>query len=212
MDVFVLILELIGTASFAVSGAVLGLRKSMDIFGVIILGLTTAVGGGVLRDVILGVHPPVMFQDPVYALCAIGVSILIFLPCSRRVILKNRKLYDALMLITDSAGLGVFTVIGVKIALEIAGKNLFLAVFVGTVTGVGGGVLRDLLARETPYIFVRHIYACAAIAGALACYLLWQPLGDWWAMLCGLVLIFLIRLCSAHFKWNLPRASKTDCL
>ena len=177
MERFVWILELVGTVAFAISGAVVGLRKRMDVFGVIILGVTTAVGGGVLRDVILGDCPPAMFRHPIYALCAVAVSVLMFLPCVHRRFLPGRPVHVWLLRITDALGLGIFVVSGVRISLACAGENLFLAVFVGTVTGVGGGVLRDVLAGDTPSIFVRHIYACAAIAGALACYLLWPLAG-----------------------------------
>ena len=107
----------------------------------------------------------------------------------------------------DALGLGVFTVVGVQIAYEaVAEPTLFLLVFVAVVTGVGGGVLRDQLAGDTPYIFVKHVYASASLAGAILCAGLWSRLGSMAAMLLGLGVVVLIRGLAAHFRWNLPRS------
>ena len=139
MDTFLLILELAGTLAFAVSGAITGLKKNMDLFGVCILGLTTAVGGGVIRDVILGNTPPATFQDPIYAMVALGTSLVLFLPGIRRLLMWDQRLYDLTLLVMDSAGLGIFTVMGIRIAYSsTSDPTLFLLVFVGVVTGVGG--------------------------------------------------------------------------
>ena len=169
MAVLMLIVELAGTMAFAVSGAMTGLSKRMDIFGVAILGLTTATGGGVLRDILLGSFPPMMFRDPIYAAFAVGTSIVIFLPFVRRLLARTKRIYTAILFFTDTFGLGIFTVVGVQAAYVAGYENAFLAIFVGTITGVGGGVLRDVLAGNTPYIFVKHVYASAAIAGAVIC-------------------------------------------
>lgn len=207
MDLFILALELVGTMAFAASGAMTGLRKNMDIFGVCILGLTTAVGGGVIRDVILGNTPPATFQDPVYAAVALATSLVLFLPRVRRLLMWDQRLFDLCLFLMDTAGLAIFTVMGIRIACAHASRpTLFLLVFVGVVTGVGGGVLRDMMAGDTPYIFVKHVYACASLAGALACGLLWRPAGEMTAMLLGAGIVVLIRALSAHYRWNLPRA------
>ena len=131
MELFILILEIVGTVSFALSGAMTGLKKNMDIFGVCVLGVTTAVGGGILRDLLLGLTPPATFLDPKYVLMSIVTSLFVFSPVVRRVLFHSRKLYDALMLISDSAGLGIFTVYGARVAIG-AGyeENLFLVLFV----------------------------------------------------------------------------------
>ena len=207
MQTFVFILEIIGTIAFAVSGAMTALKKDMDIFGVAILGLVTAVGGGVLRDIILGVTPPTMFRKPIYAVVAILVSVVVFIPTLRRALTKNHAVYDIVIRVMDSAGLGIFTVMGISTAKNVSDEyNMFLLVFVGVITGVGGGVIRDMMAGNTPYIFVKHIYACASIAGALACVLLWQHAGAVWSMFIGASLVFVIRLLAAHYKWSLPHA------
>ena len=119
----------------------------------------------------------------------------------------QRKLYDALMLISDSAGLGIFTVYGARVAIG-AGyeENLFLVLFVAVITGVGGGVMRDLFAGDRPYIFVKHVYACAALLGAIAFAALKPLVGLDGATVIGFALIVVIRFCSARFHWSLPKA------
>lgn len=207
METFILILELAGTMAFAASGAMTALKKGMDLFGVCILGLTTAVGGGVIRDVILGNTPPATFLNPIYASVALVTSLVLFLPRIRHLLMWDQRLYDLSMLILDSLGLGIFTVVGIRIAWRSTTEpTLFLLVFVGVVTGVGGGVLRDVMAGDTPYIFVKHIYACASLAGALVCAGLWRPAGEVAAILAGAGIVVLIRFLSAHYRWNLPRA------
>lgn len=207
MDTVVLIVELVGVLSFAASGAMTGLRKNMDLFGVCILGLTTAVGGGVLRDVILGNTPPATFQDPIYATVAILTALVLFLPRVRRLLNRSQHLYDLSMLVMDTLGLGIFTVMGVQIAYtQVKEPTVFLLVFVGVVTGVGGGVLRDMMAGDTPYIFVKHVYASASLAGALTCALLWLPGLELYAMGAGALTVIVIRFLSAYYHWNLPRA------
>ena len=207
MEIFITILELLGTVAFAVSGAMLACKKNMDLFGVCALGLTTACGGGVVRDTMLGKLPPTIFREPVYALTAIIVSMIMFLPALRRKLLTNHRIYDIVILLADSAGLGIFTVAGVSAAWTAGyGGSFFFAVFLGTLTGVGGGVIRDVMAGMPPYIFVKHIYACAAIIGAVVCELLWTVLGRSAAMLIGAAVIFVIRLLAAYFRWSLPRS------
>ena len=211
MELFILILEIVGTVSFALSGAMTGLKKNMDIFGVCVLGVTTAVGGGILRDLLLGLTPPATFLDPKYVLMSIVTSLFVFSPVVRRVLFHSRKLYDALMLISDSAGLGIFTVYGARVAIG-AGyeENLFLVLFVALITGVGGGVLRDVFSGERPYIFVRHFYACASIIGALICALCWDRLGANAAMLFGAAAIVVLRLLAAYYHWSLPKSDYHD--
>ena len=207
MDTVILIVELVGVLSFAASGAMTGLRKNMDLFGVCILGLTTAEGGGVIRDVILGNTPPATFQNPIYAAMAVVTSLVLFLPRVRRLLTHNQPLYDLVMLLMDTLGLGIFTVMGVQIAYTyVEEPTVFLLVFVGVVTGVGGGVLRDMMSGDTPYIFVKHVYASASLAGALACALLWLPGLELYAMGAGAVTVIIIRFLSAYYHWNLPRA------
>ena len=207
MPSLIMALELIGTIAFAISGAVIAVRKGMDVFGVTILGLTTAVGGGVIRDLVLGNTPPVTFREPVYALTAIGVSLIVFLRPVRHFLTGNHRHETMLLQFSDSLGLALFTVSGVQVAYLLGhAESLFLLTFVGVITGVGGGVLRDMMAGKTPYIFVKHVYASAALAGALLCSALWSRVGQTAAMLMGFAVILIIRLLSAHYHWSLPHA------
>ena len=207
MDTFVFILEIIGTVAFAVSGAMTAIKKHMDVLGVVILGLTTAVGGGIIRDLVLGNTPPNTFRNSIYAIVAVCTSLVIFFPFVRRFLSRTHKFYDAILFFMDSLGLAIFTVMGIFAASETAWNHgMFLLLFVGVITGVGGGVLRDILAGNTPYIFVKHIYACASLAGAVACVILWPWIGSLYAMIVGAAVVFVLRILAAHFKWNLPRA------
>lgn len=207
MNVFLFVLEIIGTVAFAISGAMTAMKKHMDVFGVMILALTTAVGGGILRDLILGITPPNTFREPVYALTAIVTAALVFLPWIRRLLQRYQRIYDLTLLVMDSVGLGIFTVIGVQTAQFQSGDySLFLLTFVGVITGVGGGVLRDVMAGNTPYIFVKHVYASASVIGALLCAGLWGIVPGIWAMNLGAGAVIVIRGLSAHYRWSLPRA------
>ena len=207
METVLFVLEIVGTLAFAVSGAFVGVRRDMDVFGVIILGLTTAVGGGVIRDLLLGLTPPRTFQHPIYAMIAVAASVAVFLIARRGFTEKTTGPYSVVMLIMDSLGLGAFTVSAIGTALEQGVEyNAFLLVFTGVVTGVGGGVLRDVMAGQTPYIFLKHVYASASLLGAVLCVIMMPLTGDAWAIALGMTATVVIRLLSAYFRWNLPHA------
>jgi uncharacterized membrane protein YeiH len=207
MSFLVYLLEIFGTAAFAASGSMLATKKNMDVFGVCIMGLISACGGGVIRDLFLGQLPPSMFLEPIYALTAIAVSFILFLPSIRRLLSRRERAYERIILLTDSAGLGIFTGAGVLAAVRAGyGSNLFFIVFLGVITGVGGGVLRDVLAGMPPYIFVKHIYASASILGAILCALLHRSMRDGAALLICCAAVVVIRLLAAHFRWSLPKA------
>lgn len=207
-EMIVFVTEILGTIAFAASGAMVGVERKMDIFGVSVLGVITAVGGGMTRDVILGLTPPGVFQNPVYALVATVTSCTVFAVLYWKRELLNGHFpaaYNQLMLVLDSVGLGVFTVMGVLTGIRYGFvNNTFLLVFLGTITGVGGGLLRDVMAGVPPYIFVRHIYACASIVGALVCTFAYAQLGELAAMAAGGGTVLLIRYLAAHYHWNLP--------
>ncbi len=194
------ILELIGTVAFAVSGAMTAIKKQMDILGVVMLGITTAIGGGVIRDLLIGVTPPQSLRDPLYAILAAVVSMIVFLPPVRNRINTDHMIF----VIVDALGLGTFTVIGIAAAPEF--ENSFFAIFLGVLTGVGGGVLRDIFADKKPMIFVKRFYAAASICGAVVC-VASHPLGSDCSMILGIVTIVILRILAAKYKWHLPRAN-----
>ena len=204
MTVLFAIFEFVGTVSFAISGAMEAIRHKMDLFGVIMLGLITACGGGVLRDIVIGVTPPMVFRNPTWAILAIVISLVVFilLHCSAKAVMHFTRLREALYFISDTGGLAAFTVLGIESAGE---GNMALLLFVGMITGVGGGVLRDVLAGTVPSIFRKHIYALASAAGALVDILLMGFLPHEAAMLAGICTVVLVRVLAATFNWNLPR-------
>lgn len=210
MDTFIFLLEIIGTIAFASSGAMIAIEKKMDIFGVNILGATTAVGGGMMRDIILGITPPTAFAKPVYVLFAVLTSTLLFAimytnPNIMKSSLKNMW-YDTIMLLCDTFGLGIFTVVGIQAAANVIGDtNTFFLVFVGVLTGVGGGVVRDILAGETPYILIREIYASASIAGGIVCVVCRNSMGAAAGVILGLLVTVIVRFLAYYFHWNLLR-------
>ena len=211
MEAFVRVLELIGTVAFSASGALIALKKRMDLLGVIVLGVITAVGGGILRDLILGITPPLAFRDPLCVIVATATSVLLFIPWLRHHLMHNQQLFDTVLLVMDSIGLGVFTVMGIWNALAFdPERSTFLLVFVGVLTGVGGGVIRDVLAGNLPFILVKYVYACASLIGALTCALLWRVLPSYAAMLIGMLLVLVIRLLAAHYHWNLPHVDDVE--
>lgn len=201
-------MELIGTIAFAASGAMVGIHCGMDIFGVCVLGVVTAVGGGMTRDIILGNVPGALVR-PVYVEIAVVTALLVFLVLYfRKELLQGKTgiLYDRIMLVMDSVGLGIFTVMGVMTGIRNGHlENTFLLVFLGTLTGVGGGLLRDIMAGVPPYIFVKHIYACASVVGALCCVWIYRGFGQIPAMVIASLTVIAIRFLAAYYHWNLPR-------
>ena len=204
------VLEAVGTVAF-VSGATVALQRRLDVFGVMLLGLTTALGGGCIRDLLLGRTPPVMFSQPLYAIVAIATSLIVFLLAWywRIGFFGHMVLIDRVNNIFDALGLGVFTVIGVRAGVAAGyGENAFLCVFLGLLTGVGGGVLRDMMSREIPMVLCRRVYAIASIIGGAAYFLLRTPLQESTAALTGVILVFAIRMLATHYRWSLPRISE----
>lgn len=208
---FIFIMDIIGTIAFAISGAMVAIQKKMDIFGVNILAITTATGGGVIRDLLIGRTPPVMFSNPLYVFIAMLTANTVFAVLyfhKNHVNKGSVAVYEKLLFWCDTLGLAAFSVDGVDAGMQTEyADNLFLLVFLGTVTGVGGGVIRDMMANEMPYIFVKHIYACASILGALSAALLWNVWGQNTSMLVGFGVTIVIRALAAHYRWNLPRIS-----
>ena len=208
---FITLMDIIGTIAFAISGAMVAIENEMDIFGVNILAVTTATGGGMIRDILIGRIPPMMFLDPFYVFISVVVANIVFVWMYLHKHMKKEyvRIYEVILLLCDTLGLAAFTVDGVNAGLStVHGDNVFLVVFVGVLTGVGGGLLRDVMANQLPYIFVKHIYACASLVGALFTALLWKPFGGTMAMVVGFTAVLVIRFLSVFFHWNLPKIKK----
>lgn len=205
-DMVIFAFEMVGVIAFAISGALVGIEKKMDILGISILGLLVACGGGVIRDLVLGITPPMTFRNPIYATVAILTSIAVFIYEVKIPKNKKRKTNEAIMLIMDAIGLGIFTVMGINTAyLQHQEYSWFLLIFVGVITGVGGGILRDIMAGDRPYVFVKHFYASASIIGAIIYVLILPYLGTVTSMFVGTAAIIVLRILAAKFRWSLPK-------
>lgn len=217
-DTLFFIVEILGTIAFAISGAMIAIDRELDIFGVIMLGCVTACGGGILRDTILGQTPPQSFINPVYLTTSAVSAILVFLFTAY----KHKRLsalhgphavldFDNVLNVIDAAGLGIFSVIGVQNTINAGyGGNAFFCVFLGACTGVGGGMLRDMMSNATPAIFRKHIYAVASIVGAIVYYYL-MPYGRGAAIIVTVILVIILRVLATHYRWSLPKI-KVDIL
>ena len=165
-DSIIFFMEILGTIAFAASGAMVGIRKRMDIFGICVLGVVTAVGGGMTRDVILGKLPSAL-EKPVYVGVSVATALAIFILLYIKQDLLSGRLgtfYDKAMLGMDSVGLGIFTSLGVMSGIDNGyPDNTFLLVFIGMLTGVGGGLMRHDGGRGTVYF--RKAYLCLCLSG-----------------------------------------------
>ncbi|PCR98704.1 trimeric intracellular cation channel family protein [Lactococcus fujiensis] len=206
-------LEILGTVAFAVSGTVVGINHKLDIFGILTMSAVTAVGGGIIRDIFIGVIPPSSLQSPFYIIISIIASIITMLVAvitkKRRnslSILKIRQFYDVILILSDAIGLGIFTVVGIDSGIAKGYEtNSFLIIFLGVVTGVGGGMLRDIIANQVPMIFRENIYAVSCIIGGAIYVSLIPYLNHSVNMLLAIICIVLIRLISEQKKLNLPQ-------
>lgn len=192
------LLDQFGVVVFAVSGALAAGRKGLDFLGVVVIAAITAVGGGTLRDLLLDRHPIFWIADPAY-LVVITATALLTLGYVR-----VRPPPGNALVLADAMGLAIFTLSGAQIA-EAAGLSPIIVVLMGTMTGVAGGVLRDVLSAEIPLILRRDLYATAAIAGA-SLYLLMQALGADrpWAFGTGMAAVVTLRLLAVLRGWRLP--------
>lgn len=215
IDKVFFIFEIIGTVAFAITGVITAIEKKLDIFGAVVLGTVTAVGGGMVRDILLGYLPPAAFRHPVYTVTAIATSLAVFIIAyffGKRIKL-HFNVYSQIINVFDAIGLAVFTVAGINGAAACGfGENSFLSIFVGMMTGVGGGVMRDIMAGGVPTILRKKVYALAAGIGALIYQLLVEhsTCSQGLAILAGAGSIIVIRLSATVFKWNLPTLKDLD--
>ena len=200
MDRLFYLADLFGVAVFAITGALMAGRKSMDLFGVLVIAIVTALGGGTLRDLILDNHPVSWIRNDTYiwvaSLAAVGTVLWVRM---------TQPIHERGLLIADAFGLAVFTVIGTEVALQ---HNMphSTALIMGVMTGVAGGMMRDIVCRQIPLILRKEVYATACIAGC-SCYILlahyWQ-LDDALAMAIGMAVTALVRLAAIIWQLQLP--------
>ena len=208
-EIILLILEIVGTISFAVSGAFVAIKVKFDVFGVLVIGSITSVGGGIMRDILIGNLPPTIFSRVYIVLIACATSLVVFLLSN-----KQRKKFEGMREriehvnnIFDAIGLATFTVMGTELAFTNGmSDNAFLSLVLGVLTGVGGGVLRDILTETPPSIFQKHVYAVAALSGAILYYImrLWIK-NTIFPGTVAILFIIGIRMLATRYHWELPK-------
>ena len=202
--------EALGTAAFAVSGAMVAIDKETDIFGVLLMAVFTALGGGTLRDVLIGHFPPRMFTNFHYVLlsCICAVTVFIIARIFKERYIERERLIEQVNNVFDAIGLGIFAVSGARIGMEAGfADNIFLTTFLGTTTAIGGGMLRDVLLQEMPFVLKKRVYAVAAIVGALGYALLMRMgMNSVMAYALGMMATIAVRILATVFRWNLPKA------
>lgn len=192
------VLDLLGVAVFAVSGALAGAQRGLDLFGMTVLAAVTAIGGGTLRDLVLNRHPVFWVRDARYLYVILAATLVAIL---------GKDFLPSLqigLLLADAVGLGLFALSGAQIA-EDDGYPFLVVILMGTMTGVAGGVIRDVLSGVVPLLLRRDIYATAAIAGICA-YLLLQLAGlrRSWAFIGGIASVVILRMLAITLHWQLP--------
>jgi uncharacterized membrane protein YeiH len=192
------IIDIAGTFVFAVSGIMVGIKKQFDFFGVIILAFVTAIGGGTLRDLLIGSTPVGWMEDEIYGIVILSaVPICYFFSSQLRRVRKTFFLFD-------TVGIGLFTVLGVEKSLDF-GLSPIIAVMMGVVSAVFGGILRDVLSNNVPLIFRKEVYAFACLAGAgVYLGLSYAPLGTEINQIIAISVVITIRLLSLYYKWSIP--------
>ena len=209
-EIILLILEIIGTLSFAVSGAYVAVKAKLDLFGVLFIGCVTAVGGGITRDILIGHTPPAIFSNLYILLLAAVASLAVFVIAfvMRKKFLDVYEKLDPIQNVFDAFGLAAFSVMGTEIAFVYGlNDNAVLAILLGTLSGVGGGVFRDVLTSTTPYIFKKHVYAIASIVGAALYYVLrLTVVGTLLPSLLAMAVVVTVRLLARKYRWSLPKA------
>ena len=202
------VMEILGTVSFAISGSIIAARYGLDLFGVVLVGCVTAVCGGILRDVFLGQFPPAIFSNKallaIAAITSVAVFIISYLNAKK--IEKLQKSIENANILFDAVGLAAFSIIGIEVSFNAGhGKNALLTISMGVITGIGGGIIRDILVDKIPYVLKKHIYALASIIGCIIYYIIRQTGNKVVGLLIAVPAMVVIRLLAARYHWKLPR-------
>ena len=210
MDIIWYMFDMIGTIAFAVSGALVGVARKMDIFGMAVLALATAIGGGIVRDVLLGYFPPNSLRNVVYVTVVLAVTVIVFLIYNSRYRKhamgpRSRASY----LLADALGLASFTVTGASAGFKLYPELPIFIVLLGTITAVGGGIIRDMLAQRIPSVLKEDVYALPSIIGGIVYYLMVTSSWDSMAVYGAFTVVLVIRLLAIKYNWSLPKVGKT---
>ena len=210
MDIIWYMFDMIGTIAFAVSGALVGVARKMDIFGMAVLALATAIGGGIVRDVLLGYFPPNSLRNVVYVTVVLAVTVIVFLIYNSRYRKhamgpRSRASY----LLADALGLASFTVTGASAGFKLYPELPIFIVLLGTITAVGGGIIRDMLAQRIPSVLKEDVYALPSIIGGTVYHLMVTSSWDSMAVYGAFTVVLVIRLLAIKYNWSLPKVGKT---
>ena len=204
------VLSYIGVISFAISGAIVAIDRETDIFGVVFLSFVTAFGGGMMRDIILNRGIPLFFTDYtglIISCLVTSLAVFFFAMRFKRSFVDDERLLDSINNYIDAVGIGVFSVSGAEIAVKMGHTSYIVVIFMGAVTCIGGGMLRDIILGDIPFVLRKRIYALACMAGSSVFYLLWYiGAPEVVTMLAGALTTFGIRVLATIFKWNMPKA------
>lgn len=192
------VFEILGTVAFAFSGAAVGLTRGMDVFGIALLSVVTAVGGGILRDVLAGIFPPFALCGPDGIIFALMTAAAVCIGFRHfHIPRRGRKLVLFAYRVSDTAGLAAFTVTGVMTAIDsYPGYRYVLPVLLGLITAVGGGILRDVLAQKVPVVLYEDVYAMASVFGGIVICVLYPLTGIVYASWGGFGAVLLLRICA----------------
>lgn len=206
--VIIYIMELIGTIAFAISGALIAVRRSLDLFGVVLVGSITSVGGGIMRDLFLGKFPPNIFSNVIVLIIAAITAIVVFVISyfNANKFESFEKRIESINNFFDAVGLATFSAIGTEMACELGFYDMAIfSISMGMLTGIGGGIIRDILVDSTPYVLKKHIYALASIIGSTIYYLIRINGNKIVALIVSIPIIVVIRLLAAKYHWKLPK-------
>jgi len=200
-ELFIQILNILATVTLAVSGVLQAARHQLDFFGALVLACVCALGGGSLRDLLIGATPVFWATDLLYLYIIIPTTLVSILLV--RLIPPGRGIRLKLLDIADAAGLALFAILGAQKTLQL-GLAAPIAVVMGVITGIAGGIIRDVLTATTPSVLRTEVYASAAMIGVVSYTLLMSLLPEIPAMLIGMALVFFIRLAAMHWRLQLP--------
>lgn len=210
MDIFITIIQYVGAVSFTISATIYAIHKRTDIIGALVFSLLTCFGGGVIRDIAIGQLPPsILVNYSSYNLAIVSIVVcLVFyhLAFIKRVhTFIDKHEHNFLLEFTDALGLASFVVSGMEIAIANGKTSFVVIVFAGCITGVGGGILRDICSAQIPSLFRKHIYLIPVIVASIFFALTYNKIPEVISVIITVLIIITVRMIAFKFKWNLPK-------
>lgn len=201
---FISVMEIIGTVAFAITGALVAVEKDLDYYGICFLAIITAVGGGIVRDIIIDLDIPVSLDNPSYVIISLATALLVIL------FYKHIVNLDRLITLCDALGLAAFTAIGSAAATTHGFFEPFIIITLAMLTGTGGGTIRDICARKIPFVFKKEVYAVASLVGAIAYIIAYRLVYQMASMYICFGVTFLIRMISIKKNIHLGKVNNVD--